>query len=199
MVGLAALDPSYNVVVMADFRRNYVAGGTYFFTVVTYQRRGFLTDEIARDCLHLAIDEIRHKWPFEIIATVLLPDHFHTIWTFPRGDVNYSRRIRRIKEQFTRRYLEAGGTELQQSKSRDEHGERGIWQRRFWEHTIRDELDLQRSVDYIHWNPVKHGVTRRVKDWRWSSFHRFVEEGEYDAEWGGEDPTPGFDTPEWNG
>jgi putative transposase len=183
---------------MPNYRRNHVPGGTYFFTVVTYQRRKFLTDDLARTCLHEAIHEIQEKSPFDIVAIVLLPDHFHTVWTLPRSDTNYPRRLRRVKEQFTRRYLKAGGTELHQDKSRLTHGQRGIWQRRFWEHTIRDEADLKNCVDYIHWNPMKHRLVRRVKDWPWSSFHRFVKLGEYSSNWGGEDPTPNFHTPEWD-
>jgi putative transposase len=92
---------------MSDYRRNYVPGGTYFFTVVTYQRRRMLTGELARSCLHTAIAEIQEKWPFSIVAIVLLPDHWHTIWTLPPCDDRYSLRLRRIKEKFTRRYLEA--------------------------------------------------------------------------------------------
>jgi REP-associated tyrosine transposase len=179
---------------MSDYRRNYVHGGTYFFTVVTYQRRNFLTSNLARTCLHEAILEIQNKWPFEIVAIVLLPDHFHTVWSLPRGDTNYSRRMRRIKEQFTRKYIRGGGAESRQTKSRVAHGQRGIWQRRFWEHTVRDESDLKNCVDYIHWNPVKHKLVRRVQDWPWSSFHRFVKLGEYEPDWGSTDPTPSFKT-----
>jgi putative transposase len=182
---------------MADYRRNYIPGGTYFFTVVTHLRRPMLTDDLARTCLHNAIERIRRDWPFEIVAIVLLPDHFHAIWSLPDGDANYSLRLRRIKEEFTRGYLERGGTELPESASRKAHGQRGIWQKRFWEHTVRDDEDLKRCVDYAHWNPKKHGLVTRVWDWRWSSFHRFVDAGEYDINWGGTDPTPGFDTPEW--
>jgi putative transposase len=183
--------------MMSDYRRNYVPGGTYFFTVVTYRRSAFLTGLLARTSLHESIAEIRAKWPFDIVAIVLLPNHFHAIVTLPRGDANYSLRLKRIKEQFTRRYLEAGGMELAQSASRQAHGERGVWQRRFWEHTVDDEADLKNCVDYVHWNPKKHGLVTQVQDWPWSSFHRFVERGEYDLNWGSADPTPGFDTPEW--
>jgi putative transposase len=182
---------------MADYRRNYVPGGTYFFTVVTHLRRPMLTDELARTCLRHAVDKVRHDWPFEIVAIVLLPDHLHTIWSLPAGDANYSLRIRRIKEDFTREFLARGGTELPQSASRAAHAQRGVWQRRFWEHTVRDEEDLKRCVDYIHWNPKKHDLVASVRDWKWSTFHRFVKAGEYGLDWGGTDPTPGFDTPEW--
>jgi putative transposase len=181
---------------MSDYRRNYVPGGTYFFTVVTYQRQRMLIDELARCCLHKAIAEIRDKWPFDIVAIVLLPDHWHSVWTLPQGDDRYSLRLRRIKEQFTRRYLEGGGIELPQSRSRKQHRMRGIWQKRFWEHTIDDVEDLKRCVDYVHWNPKKHGLVTSVKDWPWSSFHRYVAAGEYTLDWGRDDPTPGYDAPE---
>jgi putative transposase len=184
---------------MPDYRRNYVAGGTYFFTVVTHCRRTMLTDQFARKCLHEAIAEIQVSWSFDIVAIVLLPDHFHTVWTLPKDDGDYSVRLRRIKEQFTRRYLEQGGTEWPQSISREVHGQRGVWQKRFWEHTIQDEHDWKRCVDFVHWNPKKHRLVSQIKDWPWSSFHRFVEDGEYEQNWGGQDPAPGFDTPEWNG
>jgi putative transposase len=105
--------------------------------------------------------------------------------------------VERIKEQFTRRFLDGGGTELPLTASREKHGERGVWQRRFWEHTVRDEGDLKHCVDYVHWNPKKHRYVTRVRDWPWSSFHRFVEAGEYDIAWGSADPTPEYDAPEW--
>jgi putative transposase len=182
---------------MSDYRRWYVPGGTYFFTVVTYGRRPILCEELGRACLHAAIEAVRQQWPFEIVAIVLLPEHLHTVWTLPRGDDRYSTRWRLIKEKFTQRYLRAGGREIAPSSSRKKQGERGIWQRRFWEHLVPDEDDLQRCVDYVHWNPRKHGLVARVRDWPWSSFHRFVELGEYDIDWGGTDPTPGYDDPEW--
>ena len=182
---------------MADYRRNYVPGGTYFFTVVTAGRRPILTTDLGRECLREAIDEIKAKSPFTLFAIVLLPDHLHSVWILPRGDADYSTRWRQIKEKFTRRYLERGGTEATVSDSRRKKSERGIWQRRFWEHTVRDEDDLKRCVDYVHWNPRKHNLAERVQDWPWSTFHRFVEEGEYDLDWGGTDPCPNDDTPEW--
>ena len=131
------------------------------------------------------------------MALVLLPDHLHSVWTLPRGDADYSTRWRRIKEEFTKQYLASGGAELPQSRSRREHGQRGIWHKRFWEHTVRNEADLERSCDYVHWNPRKHELVARVADWPYSTFHRFVRAGQYDLEWGGTDPTPGYDTPEW--
>ncbi len=182
---------------MPDYRRWYVSGGTFFFTLVTYNRRPILCTDLARRCLHEAIDKVRTDWPCELVAIVLLPDHLHTVWTLPPGDVSYPIRWKLIKAEFTRRYLRGGGAEVSPSPSRLRHSERGIWQRRYWEHTVRDEADLKRCVDYVHWNPKKHGHVTNVRDWRWSSFHRFVNLGEYFPDWGAEDPTPGYDDPEW--
>ena len=182
---------------MPNYRRNFVPGGTYFFTVVTYHRRPLLTSDLSRELLRRAFETIRQSYPFEMVATVLLPDHLHSIWTLPPGDSDYSMRWRRIKEEFTKEYLQRGGVELAQSPSRKKHGMRGVWHKRFWEHTIDDDTDLKSCADYIHWNPRKHNLVSRVIDWKWSTFHRFVSLGEYDAGWGGTDPTPGYDTPEW--
>ena len=181
---------------MPDYRRWYVAGGTYFFTAVTLGRRPILCEELGRRCLHEAIEKVREDWPFEMVAVVLLPDHLHTVWTLPQGDARYPLRWKRIKEEFTRRYLKAGGRERPPNCSRIAKDERGIWQRRYWEHTVRDEADLKRCVDYVHWNPKKHGHVTNVRDWPWSSFHHFVKSGEYTSDWGAEDPTPGYDEPE---
>ncbi len=183
---------------MADYRRNFVPGGTYFFTVVAAGRRPILTTELGRACLHEAVDAVLTMFPFKLVATVLLPDHLHAVWTLPAGDDRYPLRWQRIKELFTRRYVSQGGQELPRSKSRRHKKERGVWQRRYWEHTVRDEDELKKCVDYVHWNPRKHRLVQRVRDWPWSTFHRFVAQGEYDVDWGGTDPCPGFDTPEWN-
>jgi len=182
---------------MPDYRRWYVPGGTYFFTAVTANRRPILCDTLARKCLHNAIETIRNRHPIELAAIVLLPDHVHTIWTLPQGDAAYPLRWKRIKEEFTLSYLVSGGTEVPPSPSRLRQGERGVWQRRYWEHAVRDEEDLKRCVDYVHWNPKKHGYVSNVCDWHWSSFHRYVELCEYTRDWGAEDPTPGYDDPEW--
>ncbi len=182
---------------MSDYRRCYVPGGTYFFTCVTYRRRPILTTDLGRRCLRAAIEKVRESYPFEIVAFVLVPDHCHSVWTLPPTDDKYPLRWRRIKEEFTEAWLAAGGTELPQSASRKRHRQRGVWHKRYWEHTVGDGADLKRCVDYTHWNPRKHGLAPRVRDWEWSSFHRFVTEGEYDLDWGGTDPTPGWDDPEW--
>jgi len=170
--------------VMPDYRRWYVPGGTYFFTVVTHQRRPVLTTTMARRCLREAIKIELAVRPVEVVAFVLLPDHLHTIWTLPENDVNYSLRWKRIKELFTREFLAAGGEEGIISSSRAAHHERAVWQRRFWEHVIRDEDDLKGCLDYIHWNPVKHGLAKSPIDYPWSSFRRWVTTGEYPLDWG---------------
>ncbi|KAA1260218.1 Transposase IS200 like protein [Rubripirellula obstinata] len=173
---------------MSDFRRFFVPGGTYFFTLVTYDRRQILTTKEGRTRLHHSIVDVRNQWPFRLFANVLLPDHWHCILMLPSGDAEYSKRVCKIKNDFTRRWLEDGLPEATVTKSQKRRGERGIWQPRFWEHTVRDEDDLKSCVDYIHWNPRKHGLVGQVKDWPWSSFHRFVDEGEYEADWGGNAP-----------
>lgn len=182
---------------MSDYRRYFVPGGTYFFTCVTYRRKPFLTTDLGRRCLREAFDQVRRSHPFEMVAIVLLPDHWHTVWTLPTGDARYPLRWMRIKEEFTERWLAEGGREINQSASRVKHRLRGIWHKRYWEHTVRDEDDLKRCVDYIHWNPRKHKLVQRVCDWPWSSFHRMVQLGEYAIHWGGTDPTPQWHDPEW--
>jgi putative transposase len=182
---------------MPNYRRNYVPGGTYFFTVVTHLRQPLFAQQRWRESLREAIEAIRVDRPFEIDAIVLLPDHLHCVWTLPAGDSDFSVRWRQIKEAFTRLYLDRGGREFVPSASRMRHGERGVWQRRFWEHTCRDQDDVNRCVDYIHWNPVKHKLVTRVRDYPWSSFHRFVRAGIYPLNWGEVDPCPAYDDPEW--
>ena len=182
---------------MPDYRRWYVPGGTFFFTAVTCSRQPILCRNVARRWLREAFKTVRDKWPIALTAIVLLPDHLHTVWTLPKGDSQYPTRWRRIKEEFTRDYLAHGGKETPLSDSRAAKGERGVWQRRYWEHTVKSEDDLKRCIDYVHWNPKKHGYVVSVRDWPWSSFHRYVDLGEYTLEWGAEDPTPGYDDPEW--
>ena len=182
---------------MSDYRRYYTPGGTYFFTCVTYQRQPILTTDLGRRCLRGAIETVRKSHPFEIVAVVLLPDHWHSIWSLPRDDDNYPLRWMKIKEEFTEIWLANGGEELPQTRSRKKHRQRGIWQKRYWEHTVDGEEDLQRCADYIHWNPRKHNLVQSIAEWKWSSFHRFVRLGEYEPDWGRFDPTPGWDAPEW--
>jgi putative transposase len=173
---------------MSDYRRRFVAGGTFFFTVVTYSRRPILTTEQGREYLRSAILAVRKCDPFDLIANVLLPDHWHLVMQLPANDDRYSVRIRKIKREFSRQWILAGLPEATVTESQHKRRERGIWQPRFWEHSVHDEDDLERCIDYIHWNPRKHGLVRRVRDWKWSSFHRFVRLGQYDIGWGGEAP-----------
>jgi len=169
---------------MPQYRRCRLQGGTYFFTVVTHQRQPFLCDEAARTLLREVMQSCYLRWPTRMDAVVLLPDHFHVLWSLPPGDSNYSARWGWLKKEFTKRWLAAGGAEGGCSESRRENRRRGVWQRRFWEHVIRDERDFGRHMDYIHYNPVKHGLTQRAGDWPWTSFHRCVRAGLYPPDWG---------------
>jgi len=165
---------------MTNYRRNRVPGGTFFFTVVIAERN---LDLLVRQIDHLkaALLDERQRTPFFNLGLVVLPDHLHAVWRLPEGETDYSNRWRRIKAGFSRA-LPAGE---RVSASRAAKGERGIWQRRFWEHTVRDEEDLQRHLDYLHFNPVKHGLVSRVADWPHSTFHEYVRRGVYTPDWGG--------------
>ncbi len=166
---------------MTNYRRNFVRGGSYFFTANLDDRRSrLLTDHI--DLLRSAHRYVRTRHPFTIEAIVILPDHLHAIWTMPEGDADFGLRWRLIKSAFSRGLPPVEHV----SQSRVAKGERGIWQRRYWEHTLRDEDDFIHHVDYIHFNPVKHGHVTRAKDWPYSSFHRVVRLGIYPEDWGGD-------------
>jgi putative transposase len=165
---------------MTEYRRYRVKGGTYFFTVnLAERKRKLLTEYI--DALRGAFREIKQAHPFRIEAIVVLPDHLHTLWTLPEDDDDFSLRWRQIKSAFSRQIEKDENV----SKSRVGKQERGIWQRRFWEHAIRNELDYARHADYIHFNPVKHGYVRQVAEWPYSSFHRYVELGLCSSDWAG--------------
>jgi putative transposase len=146
---------------MPDYRRNRVPGGTYFFTVNLLDRRSaLLTERI--DALREAVRETRRQRPFHIDAWVVLPDHMHAIWTLPPGDDDYSGRWRSIKKSFSK----AIAPTENRSDVQQRRGERGIWQPRFWEHTIRNDADYAAHMDYVHFNPVKHGHAVHPADWR---------------------------------
>ena len=181
-------------VVMPAFVRASQPGGTFFFTLVTYQRRHIFADASARAHLRRSILETRQRRPFDMPAVVLLPNHLHALWTLPEGDADFSTRWRKIKEGFTRAWLRPSATAVEVSApsrgreaavtaDQQRQGRRGVWQPRYWEHQICDDRDFYRHVDYIHYNPVKHGVCRCPHAWRWSSFHRWAAEGDYDAKW----------------
>jgi putative transposase len=168
---------------MPSYRRVWHPGGTYFFTVNLLQRRGntLLADQI--DLLRTTVDLVRRRHPFHIHGWVVLPDHLHCVIELPEGDSDFVNRWRLIKLGFSKKLPK---TE-RRSSVRVARGERGIWQRRYWEHLIRDEADFRAHMDYVHFNPVKHCLARRVSDWPYSTFHRLVEEGVYPVDWGGGD------------
>lgn len=163
---------------MVLYRRNRIAGGTYFFTVTLRDRKSALLVEHI-ELLREAVRTTKLARPFAIDAWVVMPEHMHAVWTLPAGDTDYSGRWRSIKGYFSRevaKTLRQPGTNAK--------GEYDFWQRRFWEHTIRDADDFSHHVDYVHYNPVKHGHVQRVCDWPYSSFHRFVAKNIYPLNWG---------------
>lgn len=174
---------------MPSFLRLYQPGGTYFFTVVTYDRRPIFRDPEARNHLGASMRTIAREKPFATVAIVLLWDHLHCVWSLPPGDHDFSTRWKAVKSRFTAEWTRDGGTEAVVTLSQQRRGQRGVWQPRFWEHLIRDEEDLERYCDYIHYNPVKHGYAERPWDWPDSSFRRFVRMGDYSPEWGRSEPS----------
>ncbi|MDZ7829152.1 MAG: transposase [Halofilum sp. (in: g-proteobacteria)] len=154
---------------MADYRRVYVAGGTYFFTVVTHGRRPWMVDP-ALSAFREAYRRVAREHPFETIAAVVLPDHLHCIWSLPEGDADFSGRWRRIKRVTTNALRNTGMSGR-------------FWQPRFWEHLIRDERDLRAHMDYVHYNPVRHGLVARPSEWAASSLRRYIRAGWYPEDW----------------
>jgi len=171
-----------------QYRRANTAGGTYFFTVnLAERKRTLLTDHI--DMLRSAIRYVKRRHPFNIDAVVVLPDHLHTIWTLPENDANFAMRWSLIKAGFSRALPKTERINNSRRKKR----ERGIWQRRYWEHQIRDDIDFHRHVDYVHNNPVKHGYVRNPADWLYSSIHVYIRTGKIPASWSvGLDEDDGF-------
>ncbi len=170
-------------LLMPNYRRNLLPGGTYFFTVVTEGRQPILL-EPGRTLLWQSVRQCLDEYPFTIDAMVVLPDHLHAIWTLPEGDAGYSKRWGCIKKEFTKAWLVLGHREQPVSRARRRERRRGVWVPRFWEHTIRDSHDFERHMDYIHFNPVKHGYARCPHAWASSSFHRSVRRGWYEPDWG---------------
>ena len=152
----------------------------FFFTVALADRSSsLLVSEIDR--LRRAYKAVQDRYPFETITICILPDHIHAVWSLPEGDANFPKRWNLIKSGFSR-----GVDARPRSPSKIAKREKGVWQRRYWEHAIRDDADLERHIDYIHFNPVKHGHVSRVVDWPHSSFHRDVEQSLLPADWGGD-------------
>ncbi len=164
-----------------DYRRVWHQGGIYFFTVNLLQRKGnnLLVRHIQP--LREAVKVVKARHPFEIHGWVVLPEHFHCILELPPDDADFATRLRLIKVAFSKSLPKTERI----SATRVRRGERGIWQRRYWEHLIRDETDYRAHLDYIHYNPVKHGWAKQVKDWPYSTFHHWVSQGVYPLEWGG--------------
>ncbi|PPD42628.1 MAG: transposase [Methylobacter sp.] len=165
---------------MTEYRRFYIPGATWFFTVNLAQRRNnhLLVEHI--DLLRSAFRYVKQRKPYHMDAVVIMPDHLHCLWTLPPDDADFSVRWNLLKGHFSRTIPK--GEKI--STSRETRRERGLWQRRFWAHLIVNQDDMNMHIDYIHWNPVKHGKVRQVADWPYSSFHRFVEQGIYPANWG---------------
>lgn len=171
---------------MSRYRRANVQGATYFFTVVTERRQPILTNQDVRSALRAAILEVRSTHPFEIDAWVLLPDHLHCIWTLPEGDADFSTHWQLIKREVT---VAIGAKYFREDLHTDRRAQKQqgtIWQQRFWEHFIRDDNDYAAHMDYLHFNPVKHGLVKTVNEWPWSSFHRLVNEDVYQTNWSGD-------------
>jgi len=169
---------------MPNYRRAR-KGNVFFFTVVTYKRQAFLCLKESRSVLGEIIKETQATLPFNIEAWVFLPEHIHCIWTLPEGDNDYSRRWGKIKSGYTKRVGKIlVGKRENISGSRIKHREQVVWQRRFWEHRIRDERDFELHCNYIHYNPVKHGLVSAPKDWAYSSFDEYVKRGIYPRDWG---------------
>ena len=168
---------------MSNYRRAWRKGGTYFFTVNLLER--YQNDLLVRhiDVLRQVVKDVKRKHPFIIHAWVVLPEHMHCVIELPEGDDDFATRWRLIKTGFSK----AMPKTERLSAVRVKRGERGIWQRRFWEHLIRDERDFAAHIDYVHINPVKHGCVGRVQDWQYSTFHRYVTQGIWPNDWAGGD------------
>jgi putative transposase len=174
----------YDHGTMTYYRRMRT-GNTFFFTLVSFDRRPILCHPKIRDSLRLAIQNLRQTYPFSIDGWVLLPDHLHCIWTLPEGDSDFSTRWSLIKRSVSRFSRELALDPDARDASAKKHRESTIWQRRFWEHLIRDDVDFERHLDYIHFNPVRHGYAGRAVDWPYTTIHRYVKDGIYPSDWSG--------------
>ncbi len=159
---------------MPNYRRSRSKGATFFFTVVTHNRQAIFKSTENIRTFRKVVNDVRSELPFEEIACVIMHDHIHSIWRLPETDNVFSKRWGIIKARFTKSL---------RCRSAD-YMDKKIWQKRFWEHEIRDAKDLNNHIDYLHYNPVKHGYVDKVSDWKYSSFHRFVDNAYYDIDWG---------------
>jgi putative transposase len=165
-----------------QYRRDYTHGASYFFTLVTFNRKPLFDQPEKVAILRRVFSEEMARRPFFIDAIVIMPDHIHAIWTLPLNDADYSIRWRNIKRSFTLAIPQDQRPKVSDSRQRKQ--EQAIWQRRFWEHRIRDEQDFNRHVDYIHYNPVKHGKVPLPVDWKFSSIHRYIRHDIISSDWG---------------
>jgi putative transposase len=171
---------------MVNYRRSRLAGGTFFFTVNLRDRSATtLVDHV--DAFRDIVSDVKTKLPFVIDAMVVLPDHWHAVWTLPPEDTDYTRRLQHIKARFTKHVLREGV-----NMTKDARGEYNLWQKRFWEHTIRDGRDFEAHVNYVHINPVKHGHVTHAIDWPHSTIHRYVKNGLLTADWASKSPEGKF-------
>lgn len=168
------------------YRRSIEAGASYFFTLVTCERVSIFSNPVNCQRWTDAILKVQSKWPFEVEGEVILPDHLHMIWRLPENDTDYATRIRLVKTAVTKS-IGFNSNDEALTYSRALKGEKEVWQRRYWEHLIRDERDFQVHLDYIHFNPVKHGLVSRPRDWPHSTFNSWVARGTYTDNWGADE------------
>ena len=168
---------------MSNYRRTYSAGSTVFLTWVAYRRAPLFSHPETVALFRQSVRKAKREADFQIVAAAVLPDHLHFIWTLPPDDHNYSKRVGRIKVLFTRALRGHNAQPETISPSRRKHRESDVWQRRFWEHTLRSKAELSRYFDYVHYNPVKRGLVKCPHQWPYSSFHELVGQGVYQQDW----------------
>ncbi len=169
---------------MPDYRRVFIKGGTYFLTLVTYKRQRIFADSLARTIFFEAVKHVQKYHPFEIKAYCILPDHIHLLMALSDQEVDYPIRVNLIKGRFSKLFIKQFGVTIPRNTSQIKNRELTIWQRRYWEHHIRDEEDFEHFFDYIHYNPIKHGEVEDLIDWKDSSFLDYVAKGYYEKSWG---------------
>ncbi len=170
---------------MVQYRRNFISGATYFFTQTLQDRSSnYLIRYI--DLLRISMQKTRQKLPFSIVAMVVLPEHMHSIWKLPDNDSAYDKRWRLFKSYFSQELIKLDNKCI----SKNNRGEYNLWQKRYWEHTIRDERDLNIHIDYVHYNPVKHKLVESPRDWPYSSIHKYIRYDILPENWGGKERFP---------
>lgn len=168
---------------MSQYRRFYQKGGIVFLTIVTDNRQPIFNNPRNVDLLRKATATVKSEMPFHILGAVILPDHIHFLWQLPPDNADYSKRVGRLKALFTKLFKVENNLIQENSESRKKHRENNIWQRRFWEHTIKDEKDFEQHLDYIHYNPVKHNLVSCPHLWQYSSFNLWVKKNVYHQDW----------------